>query len=907
MSSKILTPQSAELCQSPALVIWNNETFTEEDSVGLPSTGKGGKQGNNETIGRFGLGTLSFYHFTEMVMVVSGNRVAFLDPSGRYLPRTGRSPRTSLITSLEVCRRKYLGHLQPLEGLFGFSSTQSSYEGTLFRLPLRTSQQTTASKLSNTFYSAVELHDLMKTKFFDQAEKSLFFSKIESISAQRRNTGMALLPMWSVHGIRQTSTVIMSGDLLKTTEMRLETIVNSEPARAQNWLIHTTKTKHDGVPEVFRHLAADHRLPPPSIGLAIRLTAKDKATEPHAPAQYRLFATLPLPILTKLPVHIHATWILAADRRSIRFDAKDADGARPRDTQYNLYLLENLIPTLYLRMLATLALRYPRDWYQCWPVKTHEYLQPIVTALYKQVVNTTLCVFRTVTGDAVAPSAAIFPVSGSKHVRALLRALELPQFVDPLPFDVSLLSWESLQTDDTAKVAEVLRANSEAVKRLFSISSELPRNSLVQDHLDGIIRYLDKGEENLVGLPLLQLGSGEITTFEDKNRPWIFWDFPSSPVVGSAPTLISALFTPKRVVGRAITATTCQLLIKRGGNVRSLDAEGLRQLLKQLPVPITPCTSAEISTTRMAWLPKLLDFLASYQTPRLDDVCDLPLIPVLNGNIAISLNKARDSTVFVSTSISGMSRLNSAILLGILVIRAFPGVPTQAPIDLARLLAALRSFGRNLRIMNQGLSPPDWLSLVQWLRESLISHMNLTRQDRGTLLALPMFKARKGGPQSIEEWYPTSEIYMLPSAVRLAAVARYLSHDMYFSDFSQELSIVLEGHSSQVLSHDDLFRHLQLPASISADEDRHFKHILAVITAHWRGGDFPSPLVPDTNLVLRRPKDLYDHRVQLFVTALGNRPSKFVHPQYRTDMSGLVRVGLWTQFDVPSLIVCDGS
>ncbi|KAG9002100.1 hypothetical protein FRB93_011873 [Tulasnella sp. JGI-2019a] len=907
--SKFLTPQSAELCQSPALVIWNNGTFTEGDFTGLISTGEGGKRGNHETIGRFGLGALSFYHFTEMAMVVSGDRVLLLDPSGAYLPRGAqRSRRTALLMSLENCQSKYPDHLRPLEGLFEFSNEKPHYNGTLFRLALRTPLRAETSKLSSKCYGIVELHELMKTNFYDQAKRSLFFSRIVKISAQQRHFEKDSLLMWSIHGTRRNSYKQIDGDgpegeKQESVVMYLETRENNEPARMQRWLIRTLKKELRGVPEVFSHLIDDHRLPPPSIGLAMRLTPKDTTTTPHAPTDSRLFATLPLPIDTKLPIHIHATWILAGDRRTIRFDAKDADGARPMDTQYNLYLLESLIPELYLRMLATLASQYPLDWYRCWPVKTHEYLQPMVAALYKLFATTTQRVCRTITGDVVVPAKAIFSVSKSRHVMALFDALKHSQFVCPLPFDASFVEWEGLQTTDDAEVvAEELRVNGGAVRRLFRECPQPPQPSLAQKHLDGIIKYLTKAGTDLIGLPLLQLGNRDITTFEDVSQPWILQDTCYPPIMGSTPASISTVFGSKNVIGPAISKETREILIKSGVNVRKLDAESFRRLLQGLPIPISPCRISVVSMERMAWLPKLLGFVASCQTLKLDDVADLPLIPILNGNNAISLNHARDSTVFTSSSLGDISE--PAIRLGIIVTESFPGLPASLSVDLARLMGAFRSLEKDLWTLNRGLSRQDWEQLAQWIKEGLVGFRKLSWEDRDTLFALPIFEARKGGTFSTQVLLPADKIHMLPSGIRLEAVVHYLPQSMHFADYSKDLGIVLEGLPEQVLSHEDLFRHLQLPVVISADLDHHFEHVLEVVTSHWRGGAFPGSIVPDMNRILRKPVELCDHRVPQFVTAFGNRHSKFVHSNYRTNIANLVQAGVRTQFDARTLVEC---
>lgn len=59
----------------PALVVHNDGVFTDADFKGLGNIGQGGKSGMPNSIGRFGLGALSFYHFSEVIAAVQLLRV----------------------------------------------------------------------------------------------------------------------------------------------------------------------------------------------------------------------------------------------------------------------------------------------------------------------------------------------------------------------------------------------------------------------------------------------------------------------------------------------------------------------------------------------------------------------------------------------------------------------------------------------------------------------------------------------------------------------------------------------------------------------------------------------------------------------------------------------------------------
>ncbi|KAG8987331.1 hypothetical protein FRB94_006525 [Tulasnella sp. JGI-2019a] len=911
---KFLNPRSATQCQGPALIIWNNETLGEEDFEGLISTTEAWKRGNYEAIGRFGLTALSFYCFTEMVTIVSGNRVLFLDPSGTYLPRSSpRSPSTVLSKSLENCQSGYPGHLRPFDGLFEFSSTTSDYKGTLIRLPLRTRQQAVNSRLSSRSYDAQELQTVIETKFYDQAEQSLFFSHIVKISAEYRNPGKDRSALWSIHGTRKPSaTGGWFGGHLESAEMRLETIGKNGRIQVQNWLIHYRKVRNDEIPEVFYRPTGGHFHLSRSIGLAMRLIPKEPkdSTRQSPPTPSRLFTTAPLATETKLPVHLHATWILGGDRRKIRFDVKNADGAQSMEMQYNLYILEKLVPELYLQTLVTLATHYPQDWNRCWPGNTYDHLQPLVDELYKQFATTSHRVCHTVTGTTVAPPNAIFSIFDVPHVQAVLEALNLPHFVSPPPFDRSLVAWEGLHTDDAAGVAKILRSYDGAVRGLFeeNISPPQPPShqtqsvlqpqqpSFAQQHLNGIIQYL--AEADLTGLPLLQLGNGDITTFEDAHKLWVFREISHASPAGSILS-ISTLFASRHVIGPAISDATCELLIKRGGNVRNLDAGGIRQLLG-----IDPCSSVPVSEGRVQWLRRFLAFLAACKNLTLDDISDLPLIPLMSRNIAISPAKAANTTVFTTGSIAALSSPDLFSHLGILVIQSGQGLPSKPPVDLETLMGAFQSLRKNLARLNKGVQDHDWRSLMQWIKGDLGSLRRLSPSGRETLLAIPIFEAQKGSQDSIKALHPANEIHMLPPEAQLASFARYLPRHTYFADNNDALSAALDGRSDQVLSHEDLFRRLQLPVTISADEDHHFQHVLSVVISNRRSRNLSGLLVPDMDHILRKPEELYDHRVDLFRAAFGNRHTKFLHSTYRASIESFVQVGLRTEPDLRTLIDC---
>ncbi|KAG0247222.1 hypothetical protein BGZ95_008903, partial [Linnemannia exigua] len=76
-----------EAWQGPALMFYNNATFTEEQFLALCKLGVGNKREDTSKIGRHGLGFNSAYHFTDVPSVVSGHSLVFFDPHMSSLPK----------------------------------------------------------------------------------------------------------------------------------------------------------------------------------------------------------------------------------------------------------------------------------------------------------------------------------------------------------------------------------------------------------------------------------------------------------------------------------------------------------------------------------------------------------------------------------------------------------------------------------------------------------------------------------------------------------------------------------------------------------------------------------------------------------------------------------------------------
>ena len=65
-TSHLISSKLGKFQECPAILIYNDAQFTEEDFRGLCETGEGSKKNNAHSIGQFGRGALTMFHLTEV-------------------------------------------------------------------------------------------------------------------------------------------------------------------------------------------------------------------------------------------------------------------------------------------------------------------------------------------------------------------------------------------------------------------------------------------------------------------------------------------------------------------------------------------------------------------------------------------------------------------------------------------------------------------------------------------------------------------------------------------------------------------------------------------------------------------------------------------------------------------------
>ena len=165
----LLKPEMASW-QGPALYVYNDKTFSDQDFDNICELEGATKKRNPAKIGRFGVGFCSVYHLTDVPSFVSRSRLQLLDPSTKFLTDTGII--FDFVEEQEELAVFYADQIAPYDGIFGCKvlGVRKEFDGTLFRFPFRSE----ASEISTRVFQREQI-DQLKDVLISQGDTLLVF------------------------------------------------------------------------------------------------------------------------------------------------------------------------------------------------------------------------------------------------------------------------------------------------------------------------------------------------------------------------------------------------------------------------------------------------------------------------------------------------------------------------------------------------------------------------------------------------------------------------------------------------------------------------------------------------------------------------------------------------------------
>uniref|UniRef100_A0A8D2MN26 Sacsin/Nov domain-containing protein n=1 Tax=Zonotrichia albicollis TaxID=44394 RepID=A0A8D2MN26_ZONAL len=386
-TSGLLDPGMA-VCHGPALWAYNDALFTEDDLQNITRIGAATKEGQAGRIGRFGLGFSSVYRVTDVPAVLSGETLLIFDPNGthlgKHIPRAG-SPGIRLdFSSRPRILCVFAEQFQPYHGIFGCCLPEPGpFSGSLFRLPFRTEEEAVTSQICSEAFGTERIQSLGTAFLGSNRLLLLFLKKVRELSLEMlpdtATSAEDTMPLVTLQR-KEIRDLGAPGD--PPSWAAIEQLSACEEESRTTWHYLVLVCQGDGeLLELFHQNTQAGLHPPlPMAGVALPLAPTEDGKwvpclDPLNRVRGRAFCTLPLPLVTELPLHINANFSVDAARCSLHWD-KGGTGAT-----WNGFLLRRLVVPLYCYFLTRQwkALEPGKLWNQslglCWHHLDSHFLQ----------------------------------------------------------------------------------------------------------------------------------------------------------------------------------------------------------------------------------------------------------------------------------------------------------------------------------------------------------------------------------------------------------------------------------------------------------------------------------------------------------------------------------------------------
>ncbi|CUS15650.1 unnamed protein product [Tuber aestivum] len=401
--------------QGISLLAYNNRPFTQKDFQSIMRIGDSGKAKDLTSTGKFGRGFNSVYNWTDNPSILSGTSLLLLDPHKTWSSDIGfpGGPLYDFVANSGEPDMK--NQLSAFGSILGCHDTP--FEGTIIRLPLRSEAQAIRSEIVEDHLSTSkeDIEGVFELFTNELAESLLFlrnlrsitlriddtiFSKAESTIRNEKKNDRGENPV--NEGYRQVFVEQSKESCELDFMMEISILRSTEPGTSPP---SETKVKYAISHRLLKSMedenlqkwARDHKLFP-WVAVANPL---DKTPDFDG----RLFATLPLPIRTKHPAHIHGIFSITPDRSNIHSggDTTISYNASTRlGALWNRWLLHECVPHAWVRNLEFIRSHNLTPGWDFWPAgKQGEWEQlwmGILGTVFKKVVEDGLGLLPIVSG-----------------------------------------------------------------------------------------------------------------------------------------------------------------------------------------------------------------------------------------------------------------------------------------------------------------------------------------------------------------------------------------------------------------------------------------------------------------------------------------------------------------------------
>lgn len=760
------------------------------------------------------------------------------------------------------------------------------------------------STISPTPCSQSQLHDLLKESYRALAKSAFFFTRLQEISASEC-TASGEKKLWSFSATRSRQQAVDSEPNCYLSDLKIQYQYAGKTRVNEQWLI----AKQEGIQIPSRHNNVAEHLKLHSttyVELAISMNASSNDFKSF------IFSTLRLPKAMSLPYHLNARFALSSNRQTIVLDPTGSDNHTDPKSAFNLWILVDVVPTLYASILYHLLhgeKKHHLSTEHLWLLHPKDDISSIAQrAFFEELRESELPLVQDVNSTWLPYKEAVFSMEEPPSVNKLLNLAGTPAFVDD--------EW----TKNLAKLTSARTVDPDFVINSLSLRAPESIEDLCEDQdiqCDDVIRVLDYlfEEPDLVDLPLLVLSSGHVIAIPN---------LAADPVYCSSERGVLELLPSTQFLSDKYSSSTVHRLVSDPEiNIHEITEAVLFDLIGLELAKLKP------GKQHNKWIHTFWkEHSLLPGPPTCCSLQDSGLRIIRSNRRCLSLSECVPETVVYGSRRKPKPKPLIKILniLGVEVLDLRGNDLVDEYLH-ERFSDALKNMLRCLDSDTVGLA--KWTSLSakdaryisEWIRKQLVAAID-DREDladfavqnitTSLLRRLPIWEAQTS-VQGVIRHGATEELKILPQEFDSAksllpfqkpgiTVASWSSHLTQFVHW-------LNGRSGkQSISVADIMDIVQLPEHISPENTANMeqmKYFVSSMLPHVpEGYDFPLK-VPDHEGYLRRVKDLFDDSVELFETTLNSTiGSSFVHETFNDLRPKLRWIGLQHKIDITSFGVC---
>ena len=353
---------NANEVQGPALCVYNNKFFSEDDFKGIYKLRIGSKQNDPSKIGQYGIGFNTVYHLTDCPSFLSNDdTLCILDPHCKYSPEATQDAPGGRYSNIDDEFKDAFS--DTVRGYLGDFGDHFPLKGsTMFRLPLRTVDQASTSEISDLPVTYIDITRLMR-EFEKEAKLSLLFlNHVKKIGLWEINENSDLKLLYSVSSRFERTYQKKLHELHRHLKKHKDVATREIPVKdatytisieneqlREEWLIHQrfgigTEAMTDEETPNVKDLGL---FPRGGIAALLSTSGPNKKYVGSRNKEHVACCFLPLPVTTSLPVHVNGHFALDGSRRDLWFDP----GSICRRTIWNAFMKKKVLGPAYASLI----------------------------------------------------------------------------------------------------------------------------------------------------------------------------------------------------------------------------------------------------------------------------------------------------------------------------------------------------------------------------------------------------------------------------------------------------------------------------------------------------------------------------------------------------------------------------